>query len=73
MQQVDVFAKGQVSDARVLFHDQATRTNPGKSDSAGGMDRIAELLFEQAAPRRPRQQQRQEHGQFLQHAGASER
>ena len=73
MQQVDVFAKGQVSDARVLFHDQAAGTNPGESDSTGGMNRIAELLFEQAASRRPRQQERQDHDQFLQHAGASER
>src|SRR3982074_86049 len=37
------------------------------------MNRIAELPLEQAAPGRPRQQGRQEHRQFLQHAGASER
>src|SRR5213593_2224961 len=62
-----------MSDARVLLHDQATRTNPGETDSAGGMNRIAELGFEQPTPGRPRHQDRQEHCQFLQHAGASER
>lgn len=73
MEQIDIFANVQVSDARVLFHDQAAGTNPGESNSTGGMDRIAELFFEQAAACRPWQQQRQKHGQFLQHAGASER
>ena len=58
MQQVDVFTKSQMSDARVLFHDQAAGTNPGESNSTGGMNRVAELFFEQAASRRPRQQER---------------
>src|SRR5207249_12181010 len=37
------------------------------------MNRIAELPLEQAAPGPPRQQDQQEHCQFLEHAGARER
>src|ERR1700704_1640049 len=61
MKQIDIFAEGEMSDAGIFFHDQAARTNPGQADPAGGMNRIAELLFEKAAPRRPGQEDRQEH------------
>src|SRR3984893_12158391 len=73
MKEFDIFADREMSDAGFFFHDQAARTNPCQSDPTGGMNRIAELLFENVAPRRPRQQDRQEHQESIQHAGVSER
>ncbi len=73
MKQIDVLANRKVSNARIFFHDQAARSDPGQADPAGRMNDIAELFFEDAAPRRPRQQDRQEHEQVFQHDGASER
>ena len=61
VKQIDIFAKREMSDSGIFFHDQAPRRNPGQSDAARGMNRIAKVFFENAAPCRPRQQDRQEH------------
>src|ERR1700682_2325282 len=73
MKQIYIFAEREMPNAGIFFHDQAARTNPGQADPAGGMNRIAELLFENAAPGRPGQQDREEHQELIQHAGTSER
>src|SRR5688500_7509484 len=57
MEKVDIFAQREMPDARAFFHDQAARENPGEPDSAVGMNRIAELLFQQRTPHPPWQQQ----------------
>ena len=59
MEQIDVPAYRQMSDARLFLHNQTARTNPRETDSACGMNRITEQAFQQMAPRRPRQQHRQ--------------
>ena len=46
MKKVDILAEGEMPDARTFFHDETARQNPGKTDAAAGMDRIAELFLE---------------------------
>ncbi|MEA2679279.1 MAG: hypothetical protein QOK03_1001 [Candidatus Binataceae bacterium] len=71
--QIDVFAKGEVTDARAFFHHKMPRENPGEADAARGMNRIAELLFEQGTTYRPRQKHGNKPKQRLHDAGASVR
>src|SRR5437763_516656 len=58
MEQIDTFAKGEVTDPRAFFHHEFSRENPGETDVARRMDGITELLFDEGATQPPRQQQR---------------
>ncbi len=50
LQKIDVFAKRQMPDARMLVQDEMSRENPGETNVAGGMNGIAEQFFEERAP-----------------------
>src|SRR6185295_13719628 len=58
VQQINVLAKSEMPNARVLLHDQALRENPAESDMATGMDRITKLFFKQGTLQRPRKHHR---------------
>ncbi len=73
MEQIGTFANREMPDARVLFHDEVPRTNPGEADVARGMNRIAELVHEKAPAQSPGKQNREEHRDVFQHVGARER
>src|SRR5207302_5799967 len=60
MKEIDVLAKGEVADPGAFFHHEAPWENPGEPDSAGRMDRVTKLFFQEAAPHRPWKQDRDE-------------
>jgi len=46
LKEIDVLANVEVSNARVLFHDQMSRENPTKADVTARMNGVAELFLE---------------------------
>ena len=73
MKQIDVLAKRQVTDARAFFQDEVARKNPGEPDSAGRMDRKAELLLEQRTAQTPGKEKRHQTKERFHAAAPSER
>ena len=69
MKKRDVFAKSKMTNTRVRFHDQALREDPGESDAAARMKRVAKLLLEKRPAHRPREQDAEEHEQLLHNCG----
>ena len=61
VQQIDVFAKRQVTDAAPFFHDQARRQDPGKANPAGGVNLVSESCFEKRPAKMRWQAHAQEH------------
>jgi hypothetical protein len=73
MKEIDVLANGKVTDARTFFENETARENPGESDMAAGMNRIAKLFFQERAPHSPGEQQGKKHKKVFHLAGARER
>src|SRR5205085_141093 len=73
MKQIDIFAERQVTDPRPFLHHQPARKNPGETDAARRMDRIAELIFQERAAEFPRQEERENSEQSLHAATPRER
>ena len=73
MEKIDVLAQGEMPDARMLFHDETARENPGETNVTGRMNGITEQFLEERSPERPREQKRKQHHDVFHDAGASER
>ena len=73
MEQVDIFAQRQVTDARAFLHDEAPGKNPGKPDATGRMNRVTELLFQEPTAQSPGQEERKKTEQRFHAAAPSDR
>src|SRR2546423_3751672 len=71
VKQIDVLAKREVTDARIFFHDQSFRENPGKTDRRTGVNSKAELVLQERPPPRPRKKQTEKHQQAFHRATSS--
>ena len=69
MKERDVFAKCEMSDRAVRFHDEAIRKDPCEPDAAGRMEREAKLLLEKRSTQRPWKQEAEKHEQCLHSCG----
>jgi hypothetical protein len=65
MQEIDVLANGEMTNATAFLHDQSRWTNAGEADPAAWVNFVVELFFQKRAPHPPGEKQAQEHENFF--------